>query len=162
MSFIFAAERRVHVALLSLSTVTLQADRVSFSFAGGETRLVPGAYIEFAERLVLPQFEHLKASIAHGCCGDRLLLHVSCIICSNLATHPFSLCSLRKWRSSTGATALRLLQPTASLSRPHWRRRRCSDRQLKQQPIEPAAQACAQAGALLSLQRALESVCCAV
>ncbi|KAI7840585.1 hypothetical protein COHA_005736 [Chlorella ohadii] len=43
--------------LLQSSTV---ADRVSFCFAGGETRLVPGAYIEFAERRVLPQFEHLK------------------------------------------------------------------------------------------------------
>ncbi|PSC71818.1 hypothetical protein C2E20_4941 [Micractinium conductrix] len=43
--------------LLQSSTV---ADRVSACFAGGETRLVPGAYIEFAERLVLPEFSHLK------------------------------------------------------------------------------------------------------
>ena len=45
----------------------MQADRVSFCFAGGETRLVPGAYIEFAERRVLPQFAHLKASLCS--CG---------------------------------------------------------------------------------------------
>ncbi|KAK9807821.1 hypothetical protein WJX72_010228 [[Myrmecia] bisecta] len=38
------------------------ADRVLFTFANGETRSVPGAYIEFAERLVLPQFEHLKGA----------------------------------------------------------------------------------------------------
>lgn len=43
--------------LLQSSTV---ADRVSFTFAGGETELVPGAYIEFAERLVLPQFAGLQ------------------------------------------------------------------------------------------------------
>ena len=44
----------------------LQADRVSFCFAGGETRLVPGSYIEFAERLPLPQFAHLKVG-GRGC-----------------------------------------------------------------------------------------------
>lgn len=46
--------------LLLARLLAPQADRVSFSFAGGETRLVPGAYIEFAERRVLPQFAHLK------------------------------------------------------------------------------------------------------
>lgn len=43
--------------LLQSSTV---ADRVSYCFRGGETRLVPGAYIEFAERRVLPQFAGLQ------------------------------------------------------------------------------------------------------
>lgn len=38
------------------------ADRVSFSFAGGETQMVPGSYIEFAERLVLPQYKDLMVS----------------------------------------------------------------------------------------------------
>jgi hypothetical protein len=47
--------------LLQSSTV---ADRVSQCFAGGETRLVPGAYIEFAERLVLPEFRDVKVSMA--------------------------------------------------------------------------------------------------
>lgn len=42
--------------LLQAATV---ADRVSFSFADGEA-LVPGAYIEFAERRVLPQYAHLE------------------------------------------------------------------------------------------------------
>lgn len=37
------------------------ADRRSYTFAGGETLQVPAAYIEFAERLVLPQFKHLRA-----------------------------------------------------------------------------------------------------
>ncbi|EFN52697.1 hypothetical protein CHLNCDRAFT_36784 [Chlorella variabilis] len=43
--------------LLQSSTV---ADRISYCFAGGETELVPGSYVEFAERLVLPQFAGLK------------------------------------------------------------------------------------------------------
>ena len=43
--------------LLQSSTV---ADSVDFCFAGGEQRAVPGSYIEFAERLVLPEFQHLK------------------------------------------------------------------------------------------------------
>ncbi|KAL4451426.1 hypothetical protein ABPG77_009498 [Micractinium sp. CCAP 211/92] len=43
--------------LLQSSTV---ADRVSYCFCGGETQLVPGAYIEFAERLVLPQFAGMQ------------------------------------------------------------------------------------------------------
>ena len=43
--------------LLQSSTV---ADRISYCFAGSETELVPGSYVEFAERLVLPQFAGLK------------------------------------------------------------------------------------------------------
>ncbi len=38
------------------------ADTIEFEFAGGEVVLVPGAYIEFAERLVLPEHMHLEAS----------------------------------------------------------------------------------------------------
>lgn len=49
--------------LLQSSTV---ADRVSYCFCGGETALVPGAYIEFAERLVLPQFEGLQVGRGRG------------------------------------------------------------------------------------------------
>ncbi|KAL4525347.1 hypothetical protein Ndes2437A_g03814 [Nannochloris sp. 'desiccata'] len=45
--------------LLQSSTV---ADSREFEFAGGEVVLVPGAYIEFAERLVLPEYTHLKGS----------------------------------------------------------------------------------------------------
>jgi hypothetical protein len=42
--------------LLQSSTL---ADMVAFTFAGGAGHPVPGAYLEFAERLVLPQFAHL-------------------------------------------------------------------------------------------------------
>lgn len=52
--------------LLQSATV---ADRVSFCFAGGETQLVPGAYIELAERRLLPQFAHLQVSV-RVCCGS--------------------------------------------------------------------------------------------
>jgi hypothetical protein len=45
--------------LLQSSTV---ADTIEFEFAGGEVVLVPGAYIEFAERLVLPEYMHLEVS----------------------------------------------------------------------------------------------------
>jgi hypothetical protein len=45
--------------LLQSSTI---ADSREFEFAGGEVALVPGAYIEFAERLVLPEYAHLKES----------------------------------------------------------------------------------------------------
>lgn len=38
------------------------ADTTSFTFAGGESKAVPGSYIEFAERLVLPEFRHLDAA----------------------------------------------------------------------------------------------------
>ena len=44
--------------LLQSSTV---ADRVSYCFAGGETQLVPGSYVEWAERRVLPEFASLPA-----------------------------------------------------------------------------------------------------
>ena len=37
-------------------------DQESFTFACGETRRIPAAYVEFAERLVLPEFEHLQVS----------------------------------------------------------------------------------------------------
>jgi Domain of unknown function (DUF1338) len=43
--------------LMQSSTV---ADSREFEFAGGEVLLVPGAYVEFAERLVLPEYSHLK------------------------------------------------------------------------------------------------------
>jgi hypothetical protein len=37
------------------------ADRISYCFAGGETQLVPGSYVEWAERQVLPEFASLPA-----------------------------------------------------------------------------------------------------
>lgn len=43
--------------LLQSSTV---ADMVAFEFAGGATRTVPGPYMEFAERLVMPEFAHVE------------------------------------------------------------------------------------------------------
>ncbi|KAK9865024.1 hypothetical protein WJX84_002089 [Apatococcus fuscideae] len=43
--------------LLQSATV---AERVPVSFSDGSNALLPGAYIEFAERMVLPQFQHLK------------------------------------------------------------------------------------------------------
>ena len=44
--------------LLQSSTV---ANRVSYCFAGGEAQLVPGSYVEWAERRVLPEFAGLPA-----------------------------------------------------------------------------------------------------
>lgn len=44
--------------LLQSSTV---ADSASFQFADGVTEIVPCSYIEFAERLVLPQFRNLPS-----------------------------------------------------------------------------------------------------
>ena len=41
--------------LLQSSTV---ADGIEFNFSCGETQLVAGAYVEFAERLVLPEYAH--------------------------------------------------------------------------------------------------------
>ena len=43
-------------ALLQSSTV---AGMVEATFSGGETILIPGSYVEFAERKVLPGFQHL-------------------------------------------------------------------------------------------------------
>jgi hypothetical protein len=37
------------------------AKMVEAEFAGGQKALIPGSYVEFAERLVLPQFAHLPA-----------------------------------------------------------------------------------------------------
>lgn len=42
--------------LLQSSTV---ADSISFQFSDGITESVPCSYIEFAERLVLPQYKNL-------------------------------------------------------------------------------------------------------
>lgn len=50
--------------LLQSSTM---ADTISFCFAGGESELVPASYVEFAERLVLPQFADLKAEDVQEC-----------------------------------------------------------------------------------------------
>ena len=36
------------------------SDAVSFTFANGEAGPVPGAYLEFAQRLPLPEFAHLQ------------------------------------------------------------------------------------------------------
>jgi hypothetical protein len=47
--------------LLQSSTV---AEMIEAEFAGGERHSISGSYVEFAERLVLPQFQHLsKADI---------------------------------------------------------------------------------------------------
>jgi hypothetical protein len=45
--------------LLQSSTV---AGLVEARFAGGETRMIPGSYVEFAERRVLPEFAQLPAN----------------------------------------------------------------------------------------------------
>lgn len=39
------------------------SERVPIAFSDGSNALLPGAYIEFAERMVLPEFEHLKVSL---------------------------------------------------------------------------------------------------
>jgi hypothetical protein len=51
---------------LLLQSSTL-ADRVRFTFAGGEEREVAGAYVEFAERRVLPQFAGLPPEEIQEC-----------------------------------------------------------------------------------------------
>lgn len=38
------------------------ADSVSFQFVGDECQTVPASYIEFAERLVLPEYADVPAS----------------------------------------------------------------------------------------------------
>ena len=43
--------------LLQSSTV---AKMMEATFAGGEKQLIPGSYVEFAERRVLPEFVHLQ------------------------------------------------------------------------------------------------------
>ena len=45
--------------LLQSSTV---AEMLQAEFAGGEHHAISGSYVEFAERLVLPQFQHLEPS----------------------------------------------------------------------------------------------------
>jgi hypothetical protein len=45
--------------LLQSSTV---AEMIEAEFAGGEKHSISGSYVEFAERLVLPQFRHLSKS----------------------------------------------------------------------------------------------------
>lgn len=45
--------------LLQSSTV---AEMIEAEFAGGEKHSISGSYVEFAERLVLPQFQHLSKS----------------------------------------------------------------------------------------------------
>ena len=48
--------------LLQASTL---ADGVPFVFANGEGREVPGAYLEFAQRLPLPQHAHMPVRAPH-------------------------------------------------------------------------------------------------
>jgi hypothetical protein len=43
--------------LLQSSTV---AEIIDAEFAGGEIHPISGSYVEFAERKILPQFQHLK------------------------------------------------------------------------------------------------------
>ena len=69
--------------LLQSSTV---ADRVNVCFACGESALVPGAYIEFAERLPLPQFAHLPVR-AGTLCALAAAAELLCLSWSN-AAHP--------------------------------------------------------------------------
>ena len=45
--------------LLQSSTVAKNIEAV---FAGGEKAMIPGSYVEFAERRVLPEFKHLPTS----------------------------------------------------------------------------------------------------
>jgi hypothetical protein len=53
--------------LLQSSTV---AGQVEAEFAGGEKMMIPGSYVEFAERRVLPEFQHLPAAEI-GCSQRR-------------------------------------------------------------------------------------------
>ena len=46
--------------LLQSSTV---ADPVRITFADGSTGEVSGSYLEFAQRLVLPEFQHLEVGL---------------------------------------------------------------------------------------------------
>lgn len=51
------------------------SDQLPFTFAGGEEREVAGAYIEFAERKALPEFEHIPVS-------------APCLLCTDSCTPP--------------------------------------------------------------------------
>ena len=46
--------------LLQISTL---ADTLTYRFAGGEEREISGPYIEFAQRLVLPEYKHLPENM---------------------------------------------------------------------------------------------------
>ena len=46
--------------LLQSSTVS---DRIPFTFERGDEHNIPGAYLEFAERRVLPEFSHLEVKL---------------------------------------------------------------------------------------------------
>lgn len=46
------------------------SERVPIAFSDGSNALLPGAYIEFAERNVLPEYKHLKVS--------KLLILLTC------------------------------------------------------------------------------------
>ena len=108
--------------LLQSSTV---ADRVSFAFADGETQLVPGAYIEFAERRVLPEFAHLKVwRLGWRACPGWLRRQPACssVTLRCAAPHSPGIGRRRRCGSGTAATASRRPAPTAFLNPPRWRR----------------------------------------
>ena len=52
-------ETKVSLDGLLLQSSTI-ADGMEFTFEGGESLIVPGSYVEFAERLVLPEYASLK------------------------------------------------------------------------------------------------------
>lgn len=51
------------------------ADSALFTFADGITETIPRSYIEFAERLLLPQFKDLQAEEVSMICSFYTRLH---------------------------------------------------------------------------------------
>ena len=51
-------------------TVRTSIQQVELQFACGKRRRVPGAYLEFAERLVLPQYAELPVRLTTGSATD--------------------------------------------------------------------------------------------
>ena len=60
------------------------SERVPIAFSDGSNALLPGAYIEFAERMVLPEFEHLKVSRIFAAANSSTLRFCCTLACALL------------------------------------------------------------------------------
>lgn len=52
---------------LGLVQSSTAADQIPFKFDKSQEHMVAGSYIEFAQRAVLPEFQHLKVSFVAWC-----------------------------------------------------------------------------------------------
>jgi len=65
------------------------ADSSLFTFADGITESIPRSYIEFAERLLLPQFKDLQDEEV---CIIFSLIHTALVHDTNIEKHGLELC----------------------------------------------------------------------